>query len=274
MRVATNIGSIQAQRTLGQVNSAIEVSSKKLSSGTRITKAADDAAGLAISEKLKAEIRSSFQANRNANDGISLVQTAEGGLNETSSILTRMRELAMQSASDTVSDAERYMSEGEYQHMKKELDRISKVTEFNGRKVLDGTSHKLDFQVGVGDHSLDDQISYDSKNLDTGLASLGVADVSIISKHGAQNSLASIDSAINRISGHRSYLGSIQNRLLTSSNNLMLYNENMNAANSRIRDTDYALESANMAKNNILGDASTAVLAQANTTGQSALKLL
>ena len=273
-RINTNISALAAQTSLTKATKGQEESSVKLSSGTRITKAADDAAGLAISEKLKAEIRSSRQANRNANDGISLVQTAEGGLNETSSLLTRMRELSMQAASDTVGDAERKMAEGEYQHMKSELERISRTTEFNGRKLLDGTAPSLDFQVGVGDHSSDDVISYNSRGLNSGVSSLGVDSVSILSKFSAQDSLAKIDQAINKVSENRSVIGSIQNRLTTSSNNLTTYHENMSTANSRIRDTDYAEESANHAKFKILGDAGTAVMAQANTSGQAALKLL
>jgi flagellin len=274
MRVNTNISSIQAQNSARKVADATEASSSKLSSGQRIRIAADDAAGLAISEKLKAEIRSSRQANRNATDGVSLVQTAEGGLSETSSILTRMRELAMQAASDTVGDKEREFAQMEYEGIKNELERISKTTEFNGRKLLDGTAPKLDFQVGVGDHSIDDQISYDSNQLNSGVKSLGVDSSRIVSKMSAQQSLGQIDSAINKISSQRSVIGSLQNRLVSSSNNLMIYHENMSMANNRIRDLDYAEESANQAKNNILGSSSTAVLAQANVNSQAALKLL
>src|SRR6476661_10329929 len=147
-RINTNVASLQAQTSLGKVARETESSFSKLSSGSRITKAADDAAGLAISEKLKAEIRSTQQATRNANDGISMIQVAEGGLNETSNILTRLRELAMQSASDTVGDTERQMTNLEYQQLKSEMERISKVTEFNGKKLLDGTADKYDYQVG------------------------------------------------------------------------------------------------------------------------------
>lgn len=273
-RINTNMASLQAQTPLKQVSRETEESFAKLSSGQRITKAADDAAGLAISEKLKAEIRSSKQAGRNANDGISLVQTAEGGLNETSSILTRMRELAMQAASDTLADSDRSKSSIEYEQLKTELDRISQVTEFNGQKLLNGSGPRLDFQVGVGSHSSDDIISYDSKSLNSGAQSLGVAGVSITSKQGAQASLGSIDRAIDKISNHRSIIGSIQNRLTTSSNNLMFYNENMSAANSRIRDVDFAVETSNNARLGILNSTNTAVMAQANMSGQNALKLL
>ena len=245
-----------------------------MASGLRITKAADDAAGLAISEKLKAEIRSSRQANRNANDGLSLVQTAEGGLSETSSILTRMRELSIQAASDSYSDDDRAKSNTEYQMMKQELERISQVTEFNGRKLLNGTGPQLDFQVGVGADSTDDHISYDSGKMNSGINALGVASGSIGSKFGAQESLSKLDMAINRVSANRSLLGSIQNRLVTSSNNLQIYHENMSSANNRIRDVDYAEESAKHALNSVMSDANAAVMAQANTSGQVALKLL
>ena len=274
MRINTNVPSIQGANNLNRVSRETEESSAKLSSGQRITKAADDAAGLAISEKLKAEIRSSHQANRNANDGVSLVQIAEGGLSESSSILTRMRELAIQSATDTLSDSDRSNSEMEYQNLKLELDRISKVTEFNGRKILDGSGPILDFQVGVGSHSSDDIISLNAKNINSGISALGISGVTIASKGGAQSSLSSLDSAINKINAQRSQLGSIQNRLNTSSNNLSVYTENMSSANSRIRDVDYAEETAKQARNSIISSAGTAVQIQANSLGQPALKLL
>lgn len=273
-RVNTNVSSMHAQTTLKTVNRETEESYSKLSSGQRITKAADDAAGLAISEKLKAHVRSSQQANRNANDGISLVQTAEGGLNESSSLLARMKELAIQAATDTLGDKERSLVQMEYEGLKSELERISKNTEFNGRKLLDGSGSRLDFQVGVGAIGSEDYISYNSGALDSGMKSLGVGEARVSSKAQAQQSITLIDGAINKISAHRSTLGSIQNRLLTSSNNLMLYNENMNSANSRIRDVDYAVESANLAKNSILNDAGSAVLTQANADPKTVLKLL
>lgn len=273
-RVNTNTSSMHAQTTLKTVNRETEESFSKLSSGQRITKAADDAAGLAISEKLKAHVRSSQQANRNANDGISLVQTAEGGLNETSSLLSRMKELAIQAATDTLGDKERSLVQMEYEGLKSELERISKNTEFNGRKLLDGSGANLDFQVGVGAVGKEDYISYNSGALDSGMDSLGVGQARVATKADAQKSITLIEGAINKVSSHRSTLGSIQNRLLTSSNNLMLYNENMNAANSRIRDVDFAIETANLAKNSILNDAGSAVLTQANNDPKTALKLL
>lgn len=273
-RINTNISSLQAQGPAKKVARETAESSAKLASGNRITKAADDAAGLAISEKLKAEIRSSRQANRNANDGLSLVQTAEGGLNESSSILTRMRELSIQAASDSYGDSDRAKSDVEYQQMKLELDRISQVTEFNGRKLLNGSGSQLDFQVGVGDDSVDDHISYNPQSINSSASSLGVNSLTVISKFSAQDSLSKLDKAIDKISANRSLLGSIQNRLTTSSNNLTVYHENMSHANSRIRDVDYAEESAKHALNSVMADTNTAVMAQANTSGNVALKLL
>lgn len=273
-RINTNISSLEAQRPLKKVSRETEESFAKLSSGERINKAADDAAGLAISEKLKAEIRSSRQAGRNANDGISLVQTAEGGLNESTSILTRMRELTIQAASDTLTDSDRSKSTLEYNQLKNELERIAQSTEFNGKKLLNGNGPQLDFQVGVGDHTADDVISYSSKNINAGISALGVSDVSISTKISAQNSLGKIDGALDKIGSQRSQLGSIQNRLQTSSNNLSVYSENMSAANNRIRDTDYAVEAANAARNSIITATGSAVLAQANTSGQAALKFI
>lgn len=274
MRVNTNVASIQAQTTLNKVTRASGESTSKLASGERITKAADDAAGLAISEKLKAEIRSSKQANRNANDGLSLVQVAEGGLTETSGILTRMRELSIQAASDTLTDSDRDKAGFEYRQLKNELERIAQGTEFNGKKLLNGSGQNLTFQVGVGDNSSDDHISYNSKNISAGAQALGISNVDIYSKEAAQQSLSAIDNAINKVSTHKSTLGSIQNRLITSSNNLGVYTENMSASNNRIRDVDYAEETSNKAKLNILESANTAVSAQANVDPKVALKLL
>jgi flagellin len=274
LRINTNVSSIAAQRALSVNGRESESNLSKLSSGSRITKAADDAAGLAISEKMKANIRSLKQADRNANDGISMVQTAEGGLNETSSILTRMRELAIQTSSDTVGDVERGMSNMEYQNLKQELERISQVTEFNGKKLLNGEGDKYDFQIGANNNDFQDRISYDSRQVSAGMESLGVGELDVSTKQGSQESLASLDSAIEKVSGSRAFLGAIQNRLVSTSNNLQVNVENLSAANSRIRDVDYAEATATKAKNDILGAAGTSVLAQANMNGQAALKLI
>jgi len=273
-RINTNVSSIAAQRTLSVNNRETESNLSKLSSGSRITKAADDAAGLAISEKMKAGIRSMKQADRNANDGISMVQTAEGGLNEVSSILTRMRELAVQTSSDTVGDIERGMTNMEYQNLKLELERISQVTEFNGKKLLNGEGDKYDFQIGMNNDAFQDRITYDAQQVNSRLDSLGVSELDVGSKQGSQNSLASLDHAIEKVSGQRAFLGAIQNRLVSTSNNLQVNVENLSAANSRIRDVDYADATAQKARNDILGSAGVSVLAQANMNGQAALKLI
>lgn len=273
-RINTNVSSLAAQRSLSVNNREAEGNLAKLSSGTRITKAADDAAGLAISEKMKSGIRSMKQADRNANDGISMVQIAEGGLNEVSSILTRMRELAIQTASDTVGDVERDMTNMEYQNLKLELDRISQVTEFNGKKLLDGSGGQYDFQVGINNDAFQDRITYDAGRVNAGLDGLGVGELDVSTKTGSQESLASLDKAIETVSGQRAFLGAIQNRLVSTSNNLQVSVENLSAANSRIRDVDYADATATKAKNDILNSAGTSVLAQANMSGQNALKLI
>jgi len=272
-RINTNVSSIAAQRNIGKTNQAQESSLSKLSSGSRITRASDDAAGLAISEKLKAEIRSSKQADRNTNDGISMVQVAEGGLNETQNILTRLRELAIQASSDTVGDSERGFTDMEYQNLVQEMDRISASTEFNGRKLLDGKGDKYDFQVGTkaDEHS---QISYDAGQVNASTSELGIEGLNVASKDSAQSSLANVDAAIEKVSGQRAFLGALQNRLTSASNSLQVTQENMSAANSRIRDVDYAEETAKNATNSILQAAGTSVLAQANMSSQSALKLI
>ena len=273
-RINTNVSSIAAQRSLSRVNRESQSTLSKMSSGTRITKASDDAAGLAISEKLKAKIKSNAQANRNANDGISMVQTAEGGLDEVSNILTRLRELSVQSASDTVGDTERGFTDMEYQNLKQEVERIAQVTEFNGTKLLSGEGGPLDFQIGANNDAFQDRISYDTSGQNAKLESLGIAEIGVASKEGAQGALNTIDSAIEKVSGQRASLGAIQNRLISTSNNLQITNENLSAANSRIRDVDYAEVSASNARNNILGQAGTSVLAQANSQGQNALRLI
>jgi flagellin len=273
-RINTNVSSLAAQRSLSTNNRESESTLAKLSSGSRITKSADDAAGLAISEKLKARIRSTDQANRNANDGISMVQTAEGGLDEVSSILTRLRELSVQAASDTVGDTERGFSNMEYQNLKQEVERIAQVTEFNGIKLLSGDGGKLDFQIGVNNDNFQDRISYDTSVQNARIDSLGIDSLSVANKDGAQSSLKKIDQAIEKVSGQRAGLGAIQNRLVSTSNNLQITKENLSAANSRIRDVDYAEASAANARNTILNQAGTAVLGQANAQGQNALRLI
>lgn len=274
LRINTNVVSLAAQRALSISNAEKQDSLQKLSSGTRIVRAADDAAGLAISEKMKAQIRGVKQAERNAGDGISMVQTAEGGLTEIGNILVRLRELSMQSASDTVNDVERGFTNLEYQNLKQEIERISQVTEFNGNKLLNGTGGDYDFQVGVHNDPFQDRITFQTSNLAAGVNDLGVAEIDISSKEGAQVSLAVLDDAIEQVSGQRAELGAKQNRLSSTVNNLQLNAENLSAANSRIRDTDYAQETARNTQLNILTNAGASVLAQTNASGSAALKLI
>lgn len=274
IRISTNLASINAQRTLAGGQREIQKSMAQLASGSRITKSADDAAGLAISENLKSQIRSMTQSQRNANDGISLVQTAEGGLNEISNILTRVRELGIQAASDTVSDRERGFTDKEVQQLKLEMQRISQTTRYGNTKLLDGSGAVFDFQVGINNVDKEDRIKYDSAMTDANISTLGVDGLDFTSKEGAQEALQVLDEAQFKVNGYRASLGAIQNRLQSTSDNLGVMNENASAANSRIRDTDVASATAEMTRNNILLQANTSVLAQANQVPQLALKLL
>lgn len=274
MRISTNIAAINAQRNLSGSQMNIQSSLEKLSSGSRINKAADDAAGLAISENLKAQIRSTRQANRNANDGISMVQTAEGGLNEIGNIVTRLRELGIQAASDTVSDTERGFVDKEVQQLKSELQRIASVTTWGKTKLLDGTTPTFDFQVGIFNNEAEDRISFNASTNVATLDALGLAGLDYTNKEGAQSALEKLDTAQENVNGMRSSLGALQNRLLSTVNNLGVFEENMSAANSRIRDTDMAHASSELTRNNIMLQASTAALAQANTSNQVALNLI
>ena len=274
MRVSTNLAAINAERNLIGSQRAIGKSMAQLSSGSRINIAADDAAGLAISEKFKAQIRGARMANRNANDGVSMVQTAEGGLNEIGNIVTRLRELGIQAASDTVGDTERGFANKEVQQLKSEVNRIAQSTKWGSTNLLDGTTPKFDFQVGLFNNENEDRISFDSsKNVAT-LDALGLGEVDYSTKEGAQQALSSLDTAQNTVSGYRANLGALQNRLTSTIDNLSVQEENMSAANSRIRDTDVAQASSEMTRNNILLQAGTATLGQANQSSQLALKLI
>lgn len=274
LRIATNIASLNAQRTLGTTGRDMQKAMAELSSGSRITKAADDAAGLSISEGLKSHIRGQNQAARNAADGISMVQTAEGGLGEISNILTRFRELGVQAASDTVGDEERGFINKEVQQLKDEAQRIAKSTTFGKTQLLDGSGGKLEFQVGINNDNFNDRISFDSKEQNATTANLGVDGIDFSSKEGARDALEKLDKAQTQVNGFRANLGAIQNRLISTGENLAVSTENLSAANSRIRDTDVAQASAELTKNQILNQAAVSVLAQANQSGQGALKLL
>lgn len=275
-RIMTNTSSVTGQRHLRNTRRLLDQSLERLASGYRINKAGDDAAGLAISEKLRAKIRGLQVAQRNANDGISLVQVAEGGLNEVQNILVRMRELGVQAASDTIGPAERVYLDNEYQALKSEVDRIANGTDFNGTNLLDGTGGSLDIQVNTGGDNIlgVDRISYDASRADANTDKIGISDLNISTKDGAQKSLAKVDAALDYISSLRGDLGAMQNRLISTINNIGISVENLSAANSRIKDVDIADESAELTRNNILMQAGTSVLSQSNQVPKMALELL
>lgn len=274
LRINTNVPSINAQRNLSGARANMAESLSKLSSGQRINKASDDAAGLAISENLKAQLRGLRQASRNANDGISFIQTAEGGLNEIGNMLVRLRELSVQAASDTIGGTERQFLDVEFQQLKNEMERIAQVTQFNGTKLLNGTGEQIDVQIGIWNNPEQDRITYDAQAINSTLDALGISGEGIQEKGNAQTSLAVIDAAIENVSGMRANLGALQNRLNSTINNLGTYEENLSASNSRIRDVDVAAETAELTKNSIMTQAGVAVLSQANAANAVALQLL
>ncbi|MCA8948709.1 MAG: flagellin FliC [Planctomycetes bacterium] len=272
LRVNTNVASINAQRNLSSVTNRLGTNFRRLSTGLRISTAADDAAGLAISERLRSQVRSLEQSKRNANDGISLVQTAEGALNEVSSILIRLRELAIQSSNGSVSNDDKNTLNEEFSSLVSEINRIGQSTEFNGIKLLDGTSSSVTFQVGFGTTTDIDTIGV---SLSAALSSsLSLQSLDIGSGGTTTTAITNIDSAINTISSLRGSLGAVQNRLGSTINNLSIQTENLQAAESRIRDVDVAYETAQLTRNSILQQASISILSQANAQPQGALQLL
>jgi len=275
LSIRTNVSSLAAQRNLSQTTMSLEGTLSKLSSGYRITKASDDAAGLGVSTNLTAQVRSYDQAIRNANDGKSVVQTAEASLNETSNILTRMRELAMQSASDGISNTERAYIQEEANALIDELDRIDAVTEFNGSTVF-GAAAAMTFQVGIRG-TADDFITLDTTAMNVDSASLGVDAGTIDLATDATTSratLTAIDTALDSVSNFRSELGAVANRLTSVTNTIRVAAESAAAANSQVKDVDIASESAKLSSSQVLSQAGVSVLAQANQAPQVALKLL
>jgi flagellin len=274
LRIATNVASLNAQKNLTGISRSLNTSLERLSSGYRINKASDDAAGLAISENLRGLIRGYRQANRNANDGISMVQVAEGALNEVSSMLIRLRELGIQSSSDTIGDTERKFLDVEFQQLKSEMERITDSTSFNGYDLLNGTGGVIDIQIGVRNDPFKDRISFNASAANASIEALGISAETISTKQGAQLSLNRVDDALTSINAIRANFGALQNRLSSTSQNLLVTEENYSAANSRIRDTDVASETAELTRNNILMQAGISVLGQTNNVQQLALKLL
>ena len=274
LRINTNIPSLSAQRSLGQTSIKLDSSLKKLASGLRIIKSGDDPAGLAISEKLRGDIRSLRQAKRNANDGIAFIQVGEGGLVEIVNMLIRLRELAMQAGSDTLGNDERKLSNVEFQNLKQEIDRIAKTTEFNGVNLLDGSNNRFEFQVGLHNNPELDRVVYDARRTDARIDALDIDGENILSKENAHHVLDKVDDAIVLVNGMRAGLGALQSRLVSTVNNLAIVDENFSDAKSRISDVDVASESSELARNTILQRAGVSVLSQANMIPQTALTLI
>lgn len=274
LKITTNLPSLAAQKTLGTNMRDLQKSYAQLSSGSRITKAADDAAGLSISESLKSTIRGFGQAKRNANDGISMVQVAEGGMSEVSNMLTRLRELAVQSASDTVSDKERAFIDKETQQLKHEIQRIAQTARFGDVKLLDGSGGSFEFQVDVNNDDFNDRIGFEAGEQNIQLDAIGLDGIAFDSKEGAREALELLEEAQTQVNGQRATLGALQNRLVSTIENLSVSVENFSAANSRIRDTDIAESSAALARDQVLQQTAVGVLAQANQSTAVAMKLV
>ena len=275
--VLTNVASLNAQRNLAATQTSLSASIGRLSSGMRINSASDDAAGLGISENLKANIRSLSQAQRNANDGISMSQVAEGGMNEMQGIVSRMRELSIQSANSTLGGNERGYIQTEFKQLQGDINRLGAVTEFAGQKMLDGSaSAGLTFQVGI-QNTANDRLSMSITKLTTstlGSTSLHVASASLSTATNAQKAIGAFDKAIQQLSQARAKVGAVQNRMQITISSLSVAQENLSAANSRIKDVDIAEESSELTRNNILMQSGTSVLMQANQVPKMALQLL
>jgi len=274
LRIMTNEAALNAQRNLEATNNRFSSTMEKLSSGSRINRAADDAAGLAISDSLNAQIRSVGQAIRNAQDGVSLVQVFEGGTNEINNMLVRIRELAMQSATDTVGDKERTLINNEVQELKNEVERVSQTTKYAGKNLLNGEASTLEFQVGIENNADVDRITFEPGDANLGTSALDIDGIDISSKEGAQDVLETLDTAIQKVNEVRAKIGSIQSRFQTTIASSSIFAENLTTAKSRIRDTDIALESSNLARESIIRQSGVAMLGQANQTPALALQLL
>ncbi len=275
LRINTNVPALVAQRNLANTRSMLDRSLERLSSGSRINHAGDDAAGLAVSEILRAQLRGLTQAERNAQDGVSVVQIAEGGLSEISNILIRMRELGVQAASDTIGTTERKFLNIEFQQLLEEIDRIANSTEFNHVPLLNGSGTAFEVQVGDRNNPTTDRVKlFDTNSADVNIIALGINLANVADKLNAQNTLTTIDAALGSVTSIRAQFGAMQNRLQSIINNLMISRENISTANSRIRDMDMAEEVTAMTKNQILMQTGVSVLSQANAANKTALALL
>ncbi len=271
--VNTNVSALNAQRQLFDVSNSLSTSFERLSSGFRINSAADDAAGLQISDRMTSQVQGLNQAVRNANDAISLSQTAEGALNETTTALQRIRQLAVQSQNGINSSADRVALQKEVSALKSEISRIATDTQFNGVNILNGTFSAA-FLVGANSGQTISVNLSTTNGASLGASGLGVGTLDISTATGASSAMTAIDAAISSIGGTRADLGALQNRFQSTIRNLSNISENISAARSRIRDTDFAAETADLTRNQIIQQASTTVLSQANQRPQAALSLL
>ncbi|UVM48937.1 MULTISPECIES: flagellin domain-containing protein [unclassified Pseudomonas] len=279
LTVNTNVTSLAVQKNLNKAADALSTSMSRLSSGLKINSAKDDAAGLQISTRMTSQIRGQNVAVKNANDGISMAQTAEGALQESTNILQRMRELAVQSRNDTNSSVDRTALNSEFAQMSDELTRIANSTQVNGKNLLDGTAGTMALQVGsnTGSSNRIDLVlssAFDAATLSVASGSVVISGTSATASGNIDNAITAIDAALATINATRANLGASQNRLTSTISNLQNITENVTAAQGRIQDTDFAAETANLTKQQTLQQASTAVLAQANQLPSSVLKLL
>jgi len=273
LRIGTNVSALNVQRNLGESGKEVHRAISRIASGDRITRAGDDAAGLALASKMNAEVLGMKQAARNSSDAVSFAQTAEGGLNEVSNLLVRLRELGVQAASDTVGDNERAFLDREFQELKGEIERIAQVTAFNGHKLLNGSSGELNFQVGAQASSAN-VITFDAGEANATIGQLGIKSSEVGDRDDALKSLGRIDDALSQVNNYRAGLGALQNRLHAATNNLSTQVENLSEARSRIADTDVAEEVSRLTRASILQNMGASVLAQANSQSGIALKLL
>jgi flagellin len=274
IRINTNVDSVFAQKNLARTGRAQRASMQKLSSGLRITKAADDAAALGVSEKMRAHVTSLKMAQRNTNDGISMIQTAEGALAETGSILSRMRELSVEAASEVLQPTERAYLQTEFTNLQNEIERIADSTEFNGLNLSDGTLSSVQVQVGIfADNSLD-RISVELQYSQSATLGVDTGTITLADATAAQASITAIDTAIDNVNNSRATYGAVQNQLSSALRNLENYTENLVETESRIRDVDFASETAEMTRNQIFSQAGISILSQANSAPQAALSLL
>jgi flagellin len=274
MRVSTNLNSMTAQRYVQQHTEELATEDMKLSSGDRIVRSAVDPAGLAISETMRAKIRSNYQAERNSNDSISLMQVAEGSLGIMQGMGIRLRELAMQAANDTLGSSERSVIDAEFQQLKNEVERVTASTSFNGNNIIKGEESVYDLQIGINGLASDDRIRYDMSKILDASSNFGIRHVNLKTKEGAQSSLGAIDKMMSDIGSSRAQLGSMSNRIGSVMNNLLVSRENISDSNSKIRDTDIAKEVAIKMKGQIAQSASLAMLKKSNEQPNIILKLV